>query len=421
MDGTFRCEEGVGGSNPSAPAAARTGLGLTHGFFSAGPQHVALAKVSPHSGPDVRSGIYRRKFCKWSGGVKSRGIFAEPRGSPLPRPRQRPADPAYPTVIQKEAALGVERTMSDAIRGIGRVLKSKALVALLCACVFGSPPLPAHAQSYFFSPPAGAAAGANCLTETIGADDGSGTPITASASTHTMGSYSTGQLAGAGASGVTVSAWNKFILHLGAASTATNRYLVKVSIDGGSSDYIPPFYVMPQSTAGYHNAEFKMAVPAGSDVRVAIQSSAGNATLKAAITGCIPQGSGQPAGYTVAENLLTPDTAATHPSSTSVSVVADGALTQIVPTTGQAYGAFLINLGSSTTPTHSQGAYVRLAATSSDTLIGGRSVWIASASASTPRFSMLVEAPVAVSQPLKLNIQALNPGDAIRVGLMGFR
>lgn len=259
------------------------------------------------------------------------------------------------------------------------------------------------------------------LPEVIGVGDGSGTTITGNASAHVIGTYT--QLAGAGGSGVTVNDWDEFIAEFSAPSGASNRYLARVSIDGGSNLLLPPFLVMPSSTTTrVQRFRVPMQVPAGSDVRIAVSSSAASsATIKAVIRGLSSQGASNPPGYTTATALVAADTAATRASSTSVAASNDAtSYTQLIASTAAQYGAFMVFFGSGANPSNSQGVFIRLGkgAALSEIPIGGAHAWFGGAGQMNG-FTATIDAVVAASQRISLNIQGAS-ADSTIAGCIAF-
>lgn len=246
-----------------------------------------------------------------------------------------------------------------------------------------------------------------------------GTTITAAGSTNTMGTYT--QLAGGGVAGVTENDWSGFWLCLSAANTGTNRYLAKVSIDGGSTDYLPPIFAMPSNAGGWMLAHVPLEVPAGSDVRVAVQSPSASASLQALIIGDVYQGSGYQ-GFNVAESVSAAVTGTSRGASTSVSIGTDATtFTQVNAGLSNTYGAFLVCLDPVSPFFTGQPTILRLGHGAGNTLFGAVPFFSAAATLAIARFARLFEVEVASGETISVNAQAASASDAIYPNIIGFR
>jgi hypothetical protein len=254
------------------------------------------------------------------------------------------------------------------------------------------------------------------LPDVLGEGDGSGTTLTGNASANVIGTYaSVGTVGG--------TAWSGFYAEFSAPSGATNRYLARISLDGGSTVFVGPFLVMPASTSTrMERFFFPLIVASGTTIHMAVSSSAASsATVKVVLTGLVPQGAINPPGYTTATNITTPGTATTVASATGVALSANNTTwTQIIASTAAQYGAFLVFFGGASNLTNSQGAVVRLAkgAAASEIPIGAGHFWMGT-SGQANNTTLLINATVAASQRLSMNIEGASADTAV-VGVIGF-
>lgn len=164
--------------------------------------------------------------------------------------------------------------------------------------------------------------------------DGSGTLVTASASQNVKASDVTLVAS-------TAAEYAGFRIWYGAASTSSASFLVDIKI--GSTIVMPNVPLIPAGNAGYGYIPVPFHVPAGSSISVTPQSNAISASLRMFITA--PEDNDQsPPLYTSAVLLASADTTASRASSIDVTTSAKGSPTyaQIIASTADAYGAFLI-------------------------------------------------------------------------------
>lgn len=254
------------------------------------------------------------------------------------------------------------------------------------------------------------------LPEIVGHSNGAGTMITGNATAHALSTWQS--------LGTTSSAFSGFDIECSAPSGASNRYLLYLSLDGGSTTFFGPILVLPASTNRTQRFSIpRLAVPAGSTIHVAIRSSAATSpTLKVMIIGKVSQSASNPPDFTVATNLTTADTAATRASSTSVAASTDATTWQrLAASLASEFKAFIVFFGSGSNPANSQGVTIRLAkdAGGAKTVIGARHAWFGGVGQMNGAV-LVVNATVPAGQNISLNIQGPS-ADSTIAGLIGLR
>jgi hypothetical protein len=246
--------------------------------------------------------------------------------------------------------------------------------------------------------------------------DGTGTDVQAG-SANTKGTAST--------LGTTTNSWKGFTLELQVASVNA-RFLVDVSVDGGSTWVIPNLYAGPSTSASTVVYEIPLNVASGSSIKVRCQSSTGSAHIRAYVDGWVSQGSGDPPGFTIADVLVAADTTNTRASTTDVSMDATGTTwTELVTSLAHDYGALLVSVSENATVPSTQGGRVRLAtgAAASEVFQWGRAISLNSTSGSgSGRFTGLSRRSYTTGQRVSGNVWVATPGtEKLAVGLIGFR
>jgi hypothetical protein len=261
------------------------------------------------------------------------------------------------------------------------------------------------------------------LYEGIGAgSDGSGTTITTGAG-NTAGAYASGQLSAA-----TAAAWSGFDVTFTSANSSANRYLVSISVDGGSTTLVANLYVQPHavtsSSIGVVRYSFPLQVAAGANIMVKAQSQNATQTLKCNMVGWVT-GATNPPGFTTCTQLLAPDTTNTRASSTSVAITTDATTwTQLVASTAATYGAFLVALSDNgVAPGTVQICRSRLGvgAAASEVTARGFQFGVGTSGALCPRAaSPLIEQSIASTSRLSMNIQAAVADATLMPQVMAF-
>lgn len=265
---------------------------------------------------------------------------------------------------------------------------------------------------------AAAAVNMNFLPELAGhGADGAGTLVTAgSVNAEATVSYA---LPTDHVSGLTQNPWSKFYLDVYLPSSSNNRILLDLSADNGITWFLNDLFVQPGS--GRQRFEIPLAFAAGRQFRVRIRSNTAAATVRCCLVGMVAQGAGQPPGFTIADTLLTADTAATHASATTVTVNAGIVWTQIGNALGQNYGAFLLQFNTSTNPVQLQSGIARLSRTAAHVLIGAGAFRTEAGGSTQSNMFQIIEGGAAAGEVLYLSLQAPAGADVLRVGLIGFR
>ena len=235
-----------------------------------------------------------------------------------------------------------------------------------------------------------------------------------------MGTYT--QIPGGGVGGITVNDWSGFFLCISQAGTNTARYCAKVSIDGGSTDFHPPIFTMPGSTGGWQMNWIPMQVPAGSDFRVAIQSTQSGSSLSFLVFGLIDQGTSEP-GYTIAENVAACDLSGTRAGTTSISIVTNNtSFTQVNAGLAQTYGAFLLCLDPTAAFGTAQFLLARVGHGAGNTVLAPpRPFYASAATVALPRFTETLETEVASGETISVNVQGGTAADAVYANIIGYR
>lgn len=224
--------------------------------------------------------------------------------------------------------------------------------------------------------------------------------------------------------GTTANAWAGFFLYLGPAST--NRYILDISFDGGTTWAIQGLYVEPASSGMQAPMRVPVAVPAGAVIVARLKASASTQTLHVGFVGIIKNASSPPCFSTMTG--LNIDGTATHAATadTPLSSPATNTWTSQVASTAAAYGAlFMMPGGGTSTPITAQAAALSLGVdpTGGTTYaeVARYDLWIAPASQPTLHaMGYIIEHAVPAGSRLATRILAVTPGsDAMRVGLYG--
>lgn len=255
--------------------------------------------------------------------------------------------------------------------------------------------------------------------ETIGAGaNGTGTTVTSSGSANTKGSWV--QLTAAGSAGVTVNNNSELTLWIGKQGSASDRLLMDISLDGGTTVHVANLYIHPGSTPRYDRVRLPINVPAGSNVQVRCQAQAGTKSV-AVFAVCMKRTASTPPNFTSIA-ALNVDTAATRPSATDVSL--GNTYVELVASTAATYGGLIAILGDNgTVPALEQTALITLGvgAAAAEVAVANWGAWAAT---STPyfrsAFSPLVPKAIASGSRIAAKLAAVTPGtDNARIGLYG--
>ena len=257
----------------------------------------------------------------------------------------------------------------------------------------------------------GAAVNPNSTIEVLGqGTNAAGTTITSSASANTYGT--------AVNFGTTSNAWVGFWVDVYAASGTTTRYLLAISLDGGSN-YKEPIYHMDGGNRTRYF--FPVALAASTNFFLKVQANnTGSPTVKVIITGIISATSNPP-GFTTWDGIVPAVTASTSPSATGLTPATATTLTNIGSTTSQTYGAFMVNLGTTSVPSTTRSAYLRLGYGGGPTLIGGETCPIGAFTNSMDGFTMNCYASVPSGTQMAAGIESANTDGSILIQLIGFR
>lgn len=242
-----------------------------------------------------------------------------------------------------------------------------------------------------------------------------GTTVTAHASANTKGAYAS--------IGTTVNNWAGFWVLISGAVNATNRFLVSLSTNGGSSDLCPNLFAQPgQGTSGGVVAYYiPIPVASGAGLHAACQSGTGSAVCSVSILGVLAGAASRP-GFTTM-TALNVDTANTRPS--TVDVPLTDSWVQLVPSTAAAYGSIIMTAGGNgTTLGTSQNGSVALGvgAASSEVEVFRRWYYLPGANAPI-RFDGAAAYDNSIPSGSRLSVKAdaaVEGTDAIRVALYGF-
>lgn len=249
-----------------------------------------------------------------------------------------------------------------------------------------------------------------------GNPDGTLTLVTASTSANAYGATS--------ALGTTANAWAGFLLYLGPANS-TNRYVLDISFDGGTTWAVTGLYCEPSSSGMQPPLRLPLAVPQGATISVHAKCSASpSQTIRVGVVGIIRNSSSPPCFSTMTG--LNFDGAATRAATADTALSGTGSptYTQAVASTAAAYGALFVMLGAgATAPVTAQAAALSIAtgASGSEVEIARQYLWIAASALTVPHFApYVIEKSIPVSTRISAKVAAAVPGsDAIRVGIYG--
>lgn len=258
--------------------------------------------------------------------------------------------------------------------------------------------------------------------EFIGFGSGDGTLITAAGTANTKGSYT--QLTAGGVGGITQNALRGIFLMPLLTSAAGNRYLADISFDGGTTANIPDVYLQP-GTAVYGSTPgkpFPMAIAAGANIQVRVQSATASGTVRFAIVGVISNSQSPPC-FSTCTALTTASTADTRATSTNIPLT--DTWTEAVASTAAQYGAILAVAGSNGTAlgtAQTIGVQVGTGAAAAEVAFMR---WLITGNTGAPEmprgFSPLAERVTAAGARLSVKAFGAVAGtDNIRVQLFGF-
>lgn len=273
-------------------------------------------------------------------------------------------------------------------------------------------------MSYLFQAGASAATNPNLTYEPVGWDTGSGTTVTAGATSPNAGSWIP-------IGSTTAAAWSGFLFYFGFTTATSINFTVEISFDNGTTTHIPSFYVAPSTTGGYAVVEIPMQVPAGSQLAVRVRSSNNAATALAAFNGIL-SGTGVAPGYTTCTAVVAADNTNIRASTVSVSLTTGAtSWTTLIGSTAAQYGAFIATASPNGTPGGSKGIHATMAsgANPSEVAFANWAFTCNSANPLAPRaVSRLMNHTIASSQRLSINLQNATVGapDAFYIGLLGF-
>lgn len=193
-----------------------------------------------------------------------------------------------------------------------------------------------------FASGGGSPSNLNTTYEEVGFGSGDGTTITTTSPAHTKGAYA--QLVAS-----TANDWAGFWIVIGGSSSAAGRFLIDISLDGGSTVAIPNLFTLPGAIATGQGPMFfvPLNVPAGSDVQVRAQSGTATQSFRIAMMGAIRNATSRPL-YNTCTAISAADTTATFPGSTSIPLTNTWA--EMNPSTSATYGAVMANFGATTAP-----------------------------------------------------------------------
>jgi hypothetical protein len=258
--------------------------------------------------------------------------------------------------------------------------------------------------------------------ELIGFGSGAGTNINSGGTNHSKGSYV--QLAAGGTAGVTVNDVAGLYLYIFVSSSGGVRFLVDISINGGSSALVTDLYAQPGTNTPGAGVPIYLPlnIPAGSDVQIRTQASTNNTTCNFAIIGVKRSAQSRPC-FGNCEHIIAPDTTNTRPSGTNVPL--SNAWTQLNASTSRSYGALLGVMGDNgTNPATAQpiSGAIGVGASSAEVEIGR---WMATQLTTAPNlvrgYSPLFEKAVASGSRISARAYGATAGsDNLRFQVLGF-
>jgi len=246
--------------------------------------------------------------------------------------------------------------------------------------------------------------------------DGAGTVVQAHSSVNTKGSAA--QLVAS-----TAAEFAGFWLWYGAASTSAASFLVDLKVDGVT--IIPNLPLIPAGNAGYGRVFIPLRIAAGSKVEAVCQSNTSSASLRLYITGPLDNDQSPPLyGSMVA--LASVDTGASRASSIDVTVSAKGSPTyaQIIASTADTYGAFLIVATPNASSPTAQSVLVSVAAGGSGSEVPFGVVPLR-LNNTDPKMVHSISAPIEHTIPagsrISLSVAGATTGDTFRGNVYGFK
>lgn len=269
-----------------------------------------------------------------------------------------------------------------------------------------------------FASAAGANQNLNNSYEFIGFSTGAGTTISAPGSTNTKGVYSDGIL------GTTSNAWKGFYVISSAGSAASARFLLDISLDGGTGTAVPDLFLQPGTpayggSAGYY---FPLAVASSVSIRARVQSATASASLAVAIVGIISNAQSPPC-FSTCTAINAASTADTLAASTNIPLT--NAWTELKDSTAAEYGAILAVAGfNGTLPGTAQGVGLQVG-TGANPNEASVMQWISAAHTASPvlknSVSPLIEKTFASGIRLSARAYGATAGtDNFRIQLFGF-
>lgn len=228
--------------------------------------------------------------------------------------------------------------------------------------------------------------------------------------------------------GTTVAAFSGFILRVLTSDQANGRLLFDISLDGGSTTYIPNVYAHVGSVANTRpasNIRLPMQVPAGSTISLRCRSSVASTTPIVDIIGILASSTGVGPGFTTATAIEAADTTNTRPGTVAINL-STGATTwtDLEASTAAQYGAVLMQCGAVSAVSAAQIVRATLAtgASTFEVPIGWADFYESTTGPPIPNAQFLIEKTIPISTPLSVSLQAAAAGapDTVTVGLIGF-
>lgn len=187
--------------------------------------------------------------------------------------------------------------------------------------------------------------------EQVGFGSGDGTVITGT-SVNTKGSYV--QLTAS-----TSNNWSGFYLSVASSSSGTARFLMDISLDGGSTIAVPNLFIQPGAILGGQTGPIyiPLNVASGANIQIRTQTGTTNASFRAAIIGAITNSQSRPC-FSTCTALTSADTATTLPG--TIDIPLDNTWEEVVASTSTTYGAIQAFYGAAVNPGTAQTVGVAL-------------------------------------------------------------
>lgn len=221
--------------------------------------------------------------------------------------------------------------------------------------------------------------------------------------------------------GTTSNAWCGFWINL---DNNAARWLIDISIDGGSTVAIPDIPLHNNSAVATNRFFMPLSVPAGSDVRFRAQSSTGSLVMLLGLQGVIANAA-LPPGFSSAEAIIAADTANTYASATNVAFSSSGPTwTELNAATSRDYGAlFAMAMYNGTNQTTNQriSPCIGVGGSGSETEIGRWIGWTQNSASGIGNCMATIPTEIASGSRVSAGILAGTPStNNGRIGLIGF-